>query len=319
MKRLIGLYLLLMFCMAATVAGAQQVFADTTKGSLAPSTDTLSQAMPIQPADTLTPQALRPLVEGQQWRILDSLTHGFYFQIFDLQKIIDSYKQKSEHITYQTGRALARGDVWILVIIAVLLVLFAILKNTFSKQLWAVVQSFYSNRALSSLNKEEDLMTSRSFLLLFVQFGFTIGLFFYLAARYQGLPQANGGFEFFLVVSVSVIVLYLLKIVALRVLAFVFHLQKPIGEYISILYLSYFNASLLFIPLVVMLALSPIAYSTNYLIIGIGLLLLIFVFQFFRATLIILSQYHLPKMYLFLYFCTLEICPILILIKAIGL
>jgi hypothetical protein len=114
-------------------------------------------------------------------------------------------------------------------------------------------------------------------------------------------------------------VLYLLKIVALRMLGHLFKVQKPISEYITILYLSYFNLSLIFIPLVIAFALSPLKYGPYFIAVSFVLLGVIFAFQFIRAGLNILSGYRFSKVYLFLYFCALEICPILILIKAIGL
>jgi Domain of unknown function (DUF4271) len=269
--------------------------------------------------DTLTPKILRirDSLTNAQW--LDSLNAGYGFEVFNLNRLISQSANYRAEVDYQHGDLLPKGEIWILGIIAFLLVLFAVLKNTFTKQLSAVVQSFYSNRALTNLNKEDNLITSWSFLLLFIQFGFTIGMFFYLVAQYRQLQQVQEGFSFFVAISIAIILLYLLKIVCLRILGFVFNVQKPLHQYVSILYLSYFNASLLFIPIIIAFALSPAKYGSLYVLLGILTLLVIFVFQFIRAAVNILSQYRFPKLYLFLYFCTLEICPILILIKAIGL
>ena len=274
----------------------------------------------LKAVDTLTPHILkrRDSLTNALW--LDSLSRGYGFEVFSLQKVIAQADNPHEKVSYQHGELLPKGDVWVLGIIGFLLVLFAILKNAFGKQLSSVVQSFYSNRALTNLNKEDNLVTSWSFLLLFIQFGFTIGMFFYLAAKYQNLPMANqGGFSFFVTVSIGVIFLYLLKIICLRFIGFVFDVQRPLHQYISILYLSYFNTSLLFIPIIIAFALSAKKYGSSYIVLGISALVLIFVFQFIRAAINILSQYRFPKLYLFLYFCTLEICPILILIKAVGI
>lgn len=274
----------------------------------------------VKTIDTLTPNILkiRDSLTNAIW--LDSLNRGYGFEVFSLQKVVAQANNPHEKVSYQHGQLLPKGDIWVLGIIGFLLVLFAILKNAFGKQLSSVVQSFYSNRALTNLNKEDNLVTSWSFLLLFIQFGFTIGMFFYLAAQYQNLPAANqGGFSFFVTVSVGVIFLYLLKIIFLRFIGFVFDVQRPLHQYISILYLSYFNTSLLFIPIIIAFALSAKKYGSSYIVLGISALLLIFVFQFIRAAINILSQHRFPKLYLFLYFCTLEICPILILIKAVGI
>lgn len=301
----------------ATCSYAQGVAVDSAQ--LVNITDSLQpDSSQLVAIDTLTPPILKQRDSISQSHWLDSLNNGYGFGVFSLDDLLSSINNR-EKVSYKQGDLLPKGETWVLAIIGFLLVLFAVLKNAFGKQLSAVVQSFYSNRALSNLNKEDNLVTSWSFLLLFVQFGFTIGMFFYLAAQHQALPKAiQGGFSFFFSVSVGVILLYLLKIVCLRVIGFVFNLQKPLNQYVSILYLSYFNASLLFIPITIAFALSAEKYASAYILLGIAALVLIFVFQAIRAAVNILSQYRFPKLYLILYFCTLEICPILILIKAIG-
>ncbi|WP_233165637.1 DUF4271 domain-containing protein [Pedobacter sp. ASV12] len=269
--------------------------------------------------DTITPKRLMPLDSLTKALLADSLSKGFGYPTLDFEVLKRDFLLKSASSDpRQQGELLQKGEVWILGVIALLVALFAGLKYSFSKQLATIVQSFFSNRVLGNLNKEDNLFTSWPFLLLFVQFGFTIGMFFYLAAQYQQLNYVANGFQFFVTISVVVIVLYVLKILLLRLLGYVFNIQKPVNEYVSILYLSYFNASLLFIPLVIAFALSPLKYGAYYIAIAIILLVVVFVFQFIRAGINILSHYRFSKMYLFLYFCTLEICPILILIKAIG-
>ena len=284
-------------------------------------TDSLdtAQVTVIVPVDTITPKSLKPLDSATMALIVDSLRSELGFQKINFEQLTAAYLLSSiSKDPHQPGELLPKGEVWVLAFIAFLLLLFAILKQTFTKHLTTIVQSFFSNRILSNLNKEENVFTSWPFLLLFVQFGFTIGMFFYLVAQYQQLSLVKTGFQFFLTVSVLIVVLYAAKILLLRLLGFIFNAQKPVGEYISILYLSYFNTALLFIPLVIAFALSPLQYGSFYIIIALILLTIIFVFQFIRAAVNILSNYRFSKVYLFLYFCTLEICPILILIKAIG-
>jgi hypothetical protein len=227
-------------------------------------------------------------------------------------------KGKKESL-YKKGKPLPKGEVWVLSFIAFLLLVFAILKRYFARQLFAMLQAFFSNRVLNNLNKEDNLFTSWPFLLLFVQFGFTIGMFFYLVTQYYQVSYGAGGFQFYLTISVAIIILFTFKIILLKLLGHIFNIQKPVHEYIIILYLSYFNLSLLFIPLVVAFALTSLRYGLNYIILSLFIAGIIFTFQVFRAGINILSHYRFSKIYLFLYFCALEICPILILIKAVGL
>lgn len=219
---------------------------------------------------------------------------------------------------FRTGKPNPKGESWVLGVLAILLAIFSALKISFSKQLQSIMQSFFSNRVLNNLNKEDNLFTSWPFLLLFVQFGFTLGMFFYLVSQYYHVTFSSSGFQFYVSISILIVVLYVLKIIILRMLGYLFDVQKAVNEYVSILYLSYFNLALVFIPLVIAFALSPLRYGPYYVAASFVLLAIIFTFQFIRAGINILSHYRFSKVYLFLYFCALEICPILILIKAIG-
>ena len=272
----------------------------------------------ISKRDTVAPVVLRTRDSLQIELYNDSIKKTFWQPFSIFEESIKNYIRWDKIPQFQQGNLIVKGELWIVVSIAFLLILFAILKNSFDKQLMAIVQAFFSNRVLGNINKEDNLFTSWPFLLLFVHFGFTIGLFFYLAAKHQELSFAKDGFQVFVSISIGIIVLYVFKIVVLRILGFFFNVQRPINEYVSILYLTYFNSSLLFMPLVIAFALSPPQYGKFYMATAVVLLAIIFAFQLFRAGINIITQNRFSKVYLLLYFCTLEICPILILIKAIG-
>jgi hypothetical protein len=275
-------------------------------------------AMQKNTRDTVAPVLLRALDSLQRVQYDDSVSRTFGFPFFSLQDALKNYRRSDQIPKFQDGNPLERRELWIIGTIAFLLIFFAFLKNFFDKQLTLIFQSFFSNRVLGNVNKEDNLFTSWQFLLLFVHFGFTIGLFLYLAGRHYQLAFVNDGFQAFVSISIAVIILYVLKIVVLKVLGFFFNIKKPIHEYVSILYLTYFNSSFLFMPLVIGFALSPVQYGKFYMATAIILLVIIFAFQLIRAGINILSQNRFSKVYLLLYFCTLEICPILILIKAVG-
>lgn len=227
-------------------------------------------------------------------------------------------KGKAESF-YKIGRPVPKGEPWVLGFILFLILLFGILRISFHKQLGDIIQAFYSNRVLNNLYKEDNLFTSWPFLFLFIQFGFTLGMFLYLISQYYQISYGAGGLQFFVTISVMIVILYALKIFILRGLGHLFNIQKLVHEYITVLYLSYFNIALIFIPLVVAFALAPLRYGMYFISTAAMLLTIIFLFQFIRAGYNILSNNRFSKVYLFLYFCALEICPILIVIKAIGL
>ena len=128
--------------------------------------------------------------------IIDSILKAQVYGRSGLYTRYKDFKTSEKFSLYRTGTPVPKGNLWVLGVIALLLVLFASLKISFSKQLQTIVQSFFSNRILNNLNKEDNLFTSWPFLLLFVQFGFTIGLFFYLVAQSQ-MFMLKRGFSFF--------------------------------------------------------------------------------------------------------------------------
>jgi hypothetical protein len=248
-------------------------------------------------------------------RFVDSLINLYKVENFDFSAWARKFPQKSLH--FNKGKQRPSGEIWVFAVVLFLISFFAILKNAFPKELSSIVQSFYNNRTLGQISKEDNLFSSWPFLFLYLLFGLTMGMFLYLTGKYFQLEYEYKGFEWFLVLSAFVTGLFTLKIVALKILGFLFGVQKLVKEYVSILYLSYFNAALIFLPLVLAYSLTPNRYAGIFSYIAIICILLLFVIQFLRAGTNLLSHYHFSKFYLFIYLCALEICPVLILIKAL--
>ncbi|MFD2161185.1 DUF4271 domain-containing protein [Paradesertivirga mongoliensis] len=248
-------------------------------------------------------------------QFLDSLIEVYSIKDLNFQVWSKRFPKKADR--YDKGKPRARGELWIIAFVFILLFCFALLKNAFSKELSAIVQAFYSNRVLGQINKEEKFFNSWPFIFLYLLFGFTIGMFLYQCGKYFQISYNYSGFGWFLRLSLIVIVLFTAKIVILRVLGFLLDAGKIAKEYISILILSYFNAALLFLPIVIAFCLTPARFAPVYIYLSFILIGCIFLFQFLRAATNILTNYRFPIIYLIFYLCALEICPLLILIKAL--
>lgn len=203
---------------------------------------------------------------------------------------------------------------WVLATIGLLLLFLGIIRIAFPSEVLSIVQAFYNDRVLLQVNKEDNLYSSWPFVFLYILFGFTAGLFVYLCNVYYA-GSGHHGIDRFLGISLFVMLLFILKIITTRLLGFIFDLQRMVREYVSILYLSYFNAALVFLPIVLVLSLVPRAYAvwvipTTLVIVG-GL----FIFRFAKTARNLLTNYPFSKFYLFTYLCCLEIAPILILVK----
>jgi hypothetical protein len=246
-------------------------------------------------------------------RFLDSMyqtqvynEYGFYKQPGRFKSIM------SEGSTRRTR------DQWVIAIIVILLVYMAILNRAMSKDIKNVLQSFYNNRILSQVSKEENLLNSWTFLGLFILFGFTFGLFLYQFTAYKEIFYSISGVQLFGSFAFLIIALFAVKLLILRFLGFVFNVNRLVGEYISILYLTYFNITFVFLPLSLCFSLLAAQYIPYVLAVALLLAVVIFVWQYLRSSVNIISNFRFHKFYLFTYLCALEICPILILIKALN-
>ena len=207
---------------------------------------------------------------------------------------------------------------WVLGVIGLLLLLLGIVRAAFPNEVTSIVQAFYNDRMLLQINKEDTLYSSWPFVFLYILFGFATGLFIYQYNLYYLGNKGNDNPETFLGISIFIMLLFVLKIVVTRFLGFIFDIQRIIREYVSILYLSYFNAALVFLPIVLILSLIPLNHMYWVIPLALFIVCCLFIFRFAKTANNVLVSYRFSKFYLFMYLCCLEIAPILILIKVLG-
>lgn len=266
--------------------------------------------------DSLKLQYLKPLSYGSKNYFLDSLKKVYIIR--DANSL-----NWGKDIIYSSTKRLGAPKVyrepWVLITVFSLVLFLALIRVSFVKDLQAIATSFYSNRVLLQISKEDNLITSWPFVFLYLLFGFTTGLFLYFYVSYYHVKTGYNNVGLFFTISGIVLVLFVLKIVITRGIGFVFGVQRLVRDYISILYLSYFNAAIIFIPLLLVLSLVPASLINTWIIISCVFVLLVFAMQFLRASSTVLKSYQFSKFYLFIYLCTLEVGPILILIKLLGI
>ena len=218
------------------------------------------------------------------------------------------------------GRNRPSRDVWVIVVIILLLLFAAALNIWSSKDMSNVFQSFYSSKSISQAGKEDSPINAWTFIGLFLLFGFTCGLFLYLlTAGYYKVYYTIAGFQLFLTLSFVIIALFASKFLVLRFLGFVFDINKLVSEYISALSLTYFNITFVFLPVALCFSLIADEFFPFLLAVTLLLVIVIFIWQYLRSSVSIISNFRFHKFYLFVYLCALEICPILILIKALNI
>jgi len=226
-------------------------------------------------------------------------------------KAIGKGKFADGHIRYSR-------DPWMIVALLSILLYTALLNLVWNAEIKQIFNSFYGKRSLSQLSgKEESSVSAGAFIGLFVLFGATFGLFLYQLANYKNVYYTVSGLGLFLWLSALILILFAAKFLILKALGFIFDAGNVVSDYISLLYLTYFNAAFVFIPVTVCFSL--LATELIPVLIGVVFVVLagVFAWLYLRSSVNIISNIRFHKFYLFIYLCALEICPILILIKAL--
>ena len=216
------------------------------------------------------------------------------------------------------GHVRKSRDPWVIIMIAILLIYTALLNITLGPDIKGVFQSFYSKRS-AQFDKEERRINPWAFIGLFLLFASTFGLFLYQLAGYKNVYYNISGVQLFTAMALIIITLFSLKFLVLKIIGFLFDIDAVVSEYVTTLYLTYFNIAFVFLPVVVCFSLLaaqliPFLLDTAYVLIAV-----IFVWIYLRSSVSIISNFRFHKFYLFIYLCALEICPILILIKVLNL
>ncbi|MGZ3752992.1 MAG: DUF4271 domain-containing protein [Mucilaginibacter sp.] len=279
--------------------------------------DSVAQAIQAREqfvSDSLSTMYIRPADPLRHNQLVDSLFKKYLYKGYAFLDIPTTSKS-----TLKEGRSRQTRDQWVIAIIIALLLYTAILNRAMSKDFESVWQSFYSKRMITQVGREDGLINSWTFIGLFLLFGLTCGLFLYQLALYNHVYYRIGGMQLFVSLSLIILILFAVKFVIVKFLGFVFNINKLVSEYLSVLYLTYFNIAFVFLPVTVCFSLLTNQLIPYILTIALILIVIIFIWQYLRSSVNIISNIVFHKFYLFVYLCALEICPILILIKALNI
>jgi hypothetical protein len=219
----------------------------------------------------------------------------------------------------RTGQLRKSRDSWVIGVIIGLLIYTALLNLFLSADIRSVMQTFYNKRAVSPLDKEGGMINSWAFIGLFLLFTTSSALVLSQLTVYYHVYYTISGFQLFISLSVLISVLFALKFFVLKFIGFIFDISKHVTQYITILNLTYFNIAFVLLFVAVCLSLLASQFIPYLLSLTLVSIAVIFAWQYLRNSVNIISNFRFHKFYLFIYLCALEICPVLILIKALNI
>lgn len=215
------------------------------------------------------------------------------------------------------GEEKEQRPVWILGVVFSLYLAVGLVRLFFPTDFNLIVDAFYNERTLQQVSKEDNMLTSWPYVFLYLIFSLAFGLFILLIeSAFTHYHLLN--FEYYLRVSVVVSLLFIVKILLIRFVSFVFELDKLVREYVTVLYLVYFNSMLFLMPFLLILLFVPVEYFKIVLILFSVIVSILFVYRFLRTFFRLFGNLTFSVFYLILYLCALEVAPVLILVKLLS-
>jgi hypothetical protein len=235
----------------------------------------------------------------------------------DLQAV----SRSTQKIAVSGGLLRFVRDPWIITALIILFIFTALLNLFFGRDIASVIQSFYSKQAFSQIDFGGGLINSWAFIGLFILFSTAFGLVLYQVAEYNNVYfyYDLSDVQLFLVLSLIIALLFAVKFLIIKFLGFVFDINQIVSQYISILNLTYFNIAFVLLAVAACFSLLASRFIPLLLNATIIIVAIIFIWQYLRNSVSIISNFRFHKFYLFIYLCALEICPILILIKSLNI
>lgn len=205
---------------------------------------------------------------------------------------------------------------WITFTLLMAFVLLAILNFLHHKSLVQIIRSTLGLKQTNLLLREGKPMGKQSTYLLSMIYIVTIPLLFYATInRYIKMELGTfEGIKLFFVIILFLIGFFVYKLIFIRITSVLFQTQKRSSELIQNILIFNLTIGVLILPLITLFI-----YSQQIIIlqIAIGVYLIGIVLRIFREIQIGLSKSIFSILHLFLYLCTLEFIPAVIVAKII--
>lgn len=199
---------------------------------------------------------------------------------------------------------------WIMLISLVLIAAAINIKRDFVPSL---INSVTNNNVLKLNMRNHKGGLSLPYILLYVNLFLQLALIIYFIARhFWHYPQP------YLILVVCVLGILLLRHLILWLTGTIYQIKDTTSEYSFNIITHYIIYGIFLIPINLFIAFAPSGLSTVLLYIGILMGVLLFLLSRLRGTILLLPRLNTNYFQIFMYLCTFEILPILVIAKFIG-
>ena len=206
---------------------------------------------------------------------------------------------------------------WMVIVFMLILFLVGILRVFYQRKFTLFLNAFFSRRFSNQITREENALTQSTSVVLSVVFFLSISMFIFLVSQHYHFDLfGQSGWLKFLFILIACTIFYLLKLLSNKVGGYLFKAYKETDEYIFNQFLVIQILGLLLSICCILLSYSVILNKEWIIYAGFCTLIIGFFVRMIKSFGIVNMNTYSP-VYIFLYLCTLEILPLIIIVKLI--
>lgn len=198
------------------------------------------------------------------------------------------------------------------------LLLLASLTTLLRATIFKVLQGFTSDNLFNQLFRERIARGPLSFTLLLSIFFLNAGLLLFHITADNGNQSFLTFLTWLSILTGFVTVIFLLKFLLIGIVGFIFPVANEMFKYRFLITIFSIVLGLALVPVNLILAYGPQNTTQNIVYLAAGMVGLMYLFRTLRALVIANQKVSIISFHFFLYICTIEIAPTLIIWKLIS-
>ena len=207
---------------------------------------------------------------------------------------------------------------WITIAFLSCIIIIAWVRVFYYKRLKQIYKAPFSQRFLNILIREGSLFKERIVIAMTLVYLMTFGFIIYKSFRFFSPASLSGykEYEVFAICTVALFLFWMAKILLIRILGIVFKTAGSTYIYLQNILVFCFITGLISLPLVILMV---FLNSSALFYLTLGLISLLYIFRVMRGFFIGISLKKFSWLFLFVYLCTLEILPLVVILKGFYL
>ena len=206
---------------------------------------------------------------------------------------------------------------WLGGIFIFLMAMLAFFNTAFGTELRDSFRAFTNANILSLLHRERKDSSQGYFVLFYLFYVINMGIFLFLAANHLRLFKGEAGVVILLLFILAVGILIFFRHSLLNILRGIFPFGKELGLFSFMISVYNQIIGLLIVPFNVGLAFAPESVKLPLLYCALGMIGAIYLYRSLRGLVIANKYLAFHKFHFFIYLCTVEIAPIVVLVKLV--